>query len=189
MAKKQQVSEAIQNKFNKPQFKPGDAVHFLWLGQKLYGYVTKTKQTSWGIQYMVETYQKRSYPCGIEIQGVKTAYSVGCIFFEETRAIGNAECAKRITAPTTFNGVYEKPRSTDIKSEHDTAGRRRNANKDSGASKPVGKERSSKSNANDVGSAGSNRDNTTKRKNSKNPELDTAIEKQRNFLNGFIKPD
>jgi len=44
MAKKQRVSEAIQNKFNKPQFKPGDAVHFHWLGQKLYGHVKKTKQ-------------------------------------------------------------------------------------------------------------------------------------------------
>ena len=188
MAKKQQVSEAIQNKFNKPQFKPGDAVHFLWLGQKLYGYVTKTKQTGWGIQYMVETYQKRRYPCGIQIQGVKTAYHVGCIFFEETKQLGNAECAKRITAPATFNGVYEKPRSTEVKGGDDAKSSRRNDAKDTAEAKPTRKARSSKSDADVTGTKGANRDNTTKRKNT-NTELDSAIEKQRNFLNGFIKPD
>ena len=188
MAKKQQVSEAIQNKFNKLQFKPGDAVHFLWLGQKLYGYVTKTKQTSWGIQYMVETYQKRRYPCGIQIQGVKTAYNVGCIFYEETKQLGNTECAKRITAPATFNGVYEKPRSTTVKGGDDSTSSRRNVAKDTGSTKSTRTKRSSKSDANDVSTKGANRDNTTKRKNT-NSELDSAIEKQRNFLSGFIKKD
>lgn len=189
MAKKQQVSEAIQNKFNKPQFKPGDAVHFLWLGQKLYGYVRKTKQTGWGTQYMVETHQKRRYPCGIQIQGFKTDYNVGYIFYEETRSIGDAECANRITAPTTVNGVYEKPRSPAVKGGDDAKSSRRNDAKDTGAVKQARKARSGKSNANDVSTAGVNRDNTTKRKNSANSELDSAIEKQRNFLNGFIKPD
>lgn len=189
MAKKQQISEAIQNKFNKPQFKTGDAVHFLWLGQKLYGYVTKTKQTGWGIQYMVETYQKRRYPCGIQIQGIKTQYNVGCIFYEETKQLGNAECAKRITAPATFNGVYEKPRSTEVKGRDDSKSSRRNDAKDTAPTKSTRQPRSTKSDANDVSNGRTSKNNTTKRKNSTNKELETAIEKQRNFLNGFIKPD
>lgn len=189
MAKKQRVSEAIQNKFNKPQFKPGDAVHFHWLGQKLYGHVKKTKQTGWGIQYMVETYQKRRYPCGIQISGFKTEYNIGYIFFEETRSIGNAECANRITAPATYIGVHEESGRTTDKGGTDLKGSRRNDVKDNGAVKQARKARSGKSNANDASTEGNHGNNTTKRKNSANPELDTAIEKQRNFLNGFIKPD
>jgi hypothetical protein len=189
MAKKQRVSEAIQNKFNKLQFKPGDAVHFLWLGQKLYGHVTKTKQTGWGIQYMVETYQKRRYPCGIQIAGFRTEYETGYIFYEETKSIGHEECARRITAPATYLRVSEEPRRAEVKSEHDTAGSRRNASKGNSKNKPAGQERSSKSNANEPGAVRTNNHNTAKRKNSSNTELDSAIEKQRNFLNGFIKPD
>jgi hypothetical protein len=189
MAKKQRVSEAIQNKFNKPQFKPGDAVHFHWLGQKLYGHVKKTKQTGWGIQYMVETYQKRRYPCGIQIAGYRTEYDTGYIFFEETRSIGDAECANRITSPATYIGVHEESSRTTGKSRNDATSSRRNDAKDNGASNPTRKERSPKPDANDAGTAGVNRDNTTKRKNSANSELDSAIEKQRNFLSGFIKKD
>jgi hypothetical protein len=189
MAKKQRVSEAIQNKFNKPQFKIGDAVHFSWLGQKKYGHVTKTKQTGWGIQYMVETNQKRRYPCGIQISNTKTQYDVGYIFFEETKTLGDLECTQRAAIQTAYTTVIKQPIRTEIESGTDLKGSRRNDAKDNGASKPTRKERSSKPDANDAGTAGANRDNTTKRKNSANSELDSAIEKQRNFLSGFIKKD
>jgi len=187
MAKKQRVSEAIQNKFNKLQFKPGDAVHFLWLGQKLYGHVTKTKQTGWGIQYMVETYQKRRYPCGIQIAGFRTEYETGYIFYEETKSIGHEECARRITAPATYLRVSEEPRRAEVKSRNDLKSSRRNDAKDSGQVKPDRKKRSSKSDAVAPSTAGTDQHNTTKRKVARNTELDSAIEKQRNFLNGFIK--
>jgi hypothetical protein len=189
MAKKQRVSEAIQNKFNKPQFKPGDAVYFVWLGQKLYGHVRKTKQTGWGIQYMVETHQKRRYPCGIQISGFKTEYNIGYIFFEETRSIGNDECANRITAPATYIGVHEESGRTTGKGGTDLKGSRRNDVKDSAAIKPDRKKRLSKSNDAVPSSTGNDGNGTTKRKAVRNTELDSAIEKQRNFLSGFIKKD
>jgi hypothetical protein len=44
MAKKQIISDALQKKFNKPQFQIGDAVFFSWLGQKQYGHVKQLKQ-------------------------------------------------------------------------------------------------------------------------------------------------
>ncbi len=40
MAKKQNISDTILNKFNKPQFQPGAAVCFYWMGRIQYGYVT-----------------------------------------------------------------------------------------------------------------------------------------------------
>jgi hypothetical protein len=187
MAKKVQVSEAIQNKFNKPQFKIGDAVYFIWLGNKQYGYVRKTKQTSWGIQYTVESASGVKYPCGIQIQGQKTHYNTGYIFYDDTRSIGNDECIKRIV-PTTYTRVYTQPARTETKSGDDDKSSRRDASENSGKTKPARKTRSSKPNDVAPSTAGNGASNTGKRKNT-NTELDNAIEKQRNFLSGFVKKD
>lgn len=189
MAKKQRVSDAIQNKFNKPQFKIGDAVYFSWLGQKKYGHVTKTKQTGWGIQYMVETNQKRRYPCGIQISNTKTEYDVGYIFFEETKTLGDLECAQRAAIQTAYTTVIKQPTRPEIESGNDLKGSRRNDAKDTGKVKPTRKKRPSKSDDDAPSATGVSRNNTAKRKSAANTELDTAIQKQRNFLNGFVKPD
>ena len=83
MLTKQKISDKLQAKFNKPQFQIGAAVLFSWLGQKQYGYVTKTKQSNWGVQYTVESIEGLKYPCGIQIQGQKTQYHTGFILFED----------------------------------------------------------------------------------------------------------
>jgi len=187
MAKKAQVSEAIQNKFNKPQFKIGDAVYFVWLGNKQYGYVRKTKQTNWGIQYTVESASGVKYPCGIQIQGQKTQYNTGYIFYDDTRSIGNEECIKRVV-PTTYTRLYEQPARQETKVGDDNKSSGRNATKTSRKDKSVRTKRSTESDATPPSTAGNGNGNPRKRKNT-NTELDNAIEKQRNFLSGFVKKD
>jgi hypothetical protein len=190
MAKKQIISDALQKKFNKPQFQIGDAVFFSWLGQKQYGHVKQLKQNSWGIQYTVESSSKVKYPCGIQIQGQKTAYNVGFIFFEDTVSIGPDELERRIqTAPkrrTVTTISIDTSRSTNESRVSGQDGNADDGNHNAEDTK-VRTKRSTKSNAVSSGSDRTGRNNTTKRKTAKNVELDAAIAKQRSFLD-FTKP-
>lgn len=186
MAKKEQVPDNIQKQFNKVQFKPGEIVFFTWLGTKKYGYVKATKETNWGIQYTVEA-NNTKYPCGIQIKGHKTTYTTGCIYADETRAYGVEELERRCQSghKSTYSEVIrDTPRPKD-------EGRSNNRNVGSVSDNTVRKTKKSKSNivGKDVvinSNDGVQRSNTKKRKNS---ELDTAIQRQRDFLNGFIKKD
>jgi hypothetical protein len=189
---KQKISDKLQAKFNKPQFRPGDAVFFSWLGQKQYGYVKKTKQTSWGIQYNVESSTGIKYPCGIQIQGQKTHYNTGYIFYEDTISIGSEELKRRFQNAPKSNRIATvsiDTRGTSAKSTVlNSNGGGDDAN-DSRKNAKTRKTRSSKSNAVSSSSAGTNRGTTKKSKVPENKSLESAIEKQRNFLNGFIKRD
>jgi hypothetical protein len=186
MAKKELVPDNIQKQFNKVQFKPGEIVFFTWLGTKKYGYVKATKETNWGIQYTVESNNTR-YPCGIQIKGYKTAYTTGCIYAEETRSIGTDELKRRSQngGKHTYSEIIrDTPRPKD-------EGGSNNRNVGSVSDSTVRKTKKSKSNnvGKDVvinSNDGVQPSNTTKRKNS---ELDTAIQRQRDFLNGFVKKD
>jgi hypothetical protein len=187
MAKKK-VSDKIQAKFDKPQFREGDAVFFSWIGQKQYGYVTQTKKVSWGIQYTVQNSEKRRYPCGIQIAGERTQYDVGFIFFDETKQLTKEELESRIDTPRTFTAVSIDARRTTDQSKTDVGSDRADTGKPS--RKNTKKPGSGFSTANDVESSSTRvpKDNTRKRKNSKT-ELTDAIQKQRDFLNGFVKRD
>lgn len=187
---KQKISDSLQRKFDKPQFSIGDAVFFSWLGQKYYGHVTKTKKSGWGIQYMVKSTIGVSYPCGIQIQGQKTSYNTGFIFFEETRSIGQDELGKRIqTAPKqrsvttisidTGGSTHESPNDTKSDNSNDGSSNTKDTK--------VRTKRSTKSNAVSSSSDRTGRNDTTKRKAVKNVELDAAIAKQRSFLD-FTNP-
>jgi len=188
MAKNKNLPDNIEKQFNKALFKQGEPVFFTWLGAKKYGYVTTHKKTNWGIQYTV-TSNDTKYPCGIQIKGYKTSYHIGCIWFEETNSIGVDELKKRIEAGprsyTTAEVFRDAPRSKD-------ESRSNNSNKRNAISTA---DRKTKSNAkrstrveNDVqpSNNGVQQQHTKKRKN---VELNTAIERQRNFLNGFVKKD
>jgi hypothetical protein len=190
MAKKQKISDKLQAKFDKPQFRIGDAVFFSWLGQKQYGYVIRIKKNTWGVQYNVESCSGIKYPCGIQIQGQKTNYNTGYIFFEETKSLGDAELIKRIqntpkhrrATTVSINSAGSKDESSICNSN----GGGDDANDDSKTRK-TRKKRSTKSDVVSPSTSGTGRNNTTKRKVVRNSELDSAIEKQRNFLNGFVK--
>ena len=182
MAKKQLVPDTVQKQFNKIQFKQDQPVFFTWLGMKKYGYVIRTKQMAWGIMYTVES-DGTKYPCGISIKTHKTAYTTGCILADDTRSIGDVELKRRIQSGhhSTNTEVFSNPGRTKNESRSD--------NNDSGRVSKTTSKQIAKSNVGigkDAASSSSTRvrnDITKKRADSK---LDTAIQKQRDFLNGFI---
>jgi hypothetical protein len=185
---KEKISDTLQRKFDKPQFRIGDAVFFSWLGQKYYGYVKNTKETNWGIQYMVESSFGVKYPCGIQIKGQKTRYNTGFIFFEDTLSIGAEELVKRI------QNMVKRPDSTTTRITSRTENESRDDNtNDRTANRTVSdkasKSRSkgsAKSSAISSGTGRVSKHDTKKRKPSKNDTLETAIQRQRDFLNGFF---
>lgn len=186
MAKKQQVPDNIIKQFEKPQFKINDAVFFTWLGAKKYGYVTKIKESSWGIQYMVESHDTR-YPCGISIKGHKTTYTTGCISFDETRSIGQDEIKRRIQTghSSTYTELFADTRRTEDESRSELASSKRIPASNSKAIKSTRSDNQGKN----VAKSSSNGNTTGNRKKRTDTKLDNAIERQRNFLNGFIKHD
>ena len=192
---KQKITDAIQKKFDKPLFQPGAAVFFSWMGQKQCGYVTKFKKVGWGIQYTVQSVEKTNYPCGMEIQNEKTSYSVGYIFYETTKSIGQDELARRIE--TERNQPKSRPIKTLSINTGGSATKIAADSRESGSdlasvvvedTKPRSKRISTKVDTKPSATRNT-AGNTGKRKVAKPTELDVAIQKQRDFLNGFVKKD
>jgi len=111
------IPDSIVKKFNKVLFKPGEAVCFTWLGERCYGYVEKSKLSTWGIQYTVRMYDTK-YPCGIQIDGYKTKYTTGYILFNDTIESDTNELKRRadlkpeIYNPININKIiHERPGS------------------------------------------------------------------------------
>lgn len=190
---KQKITDAMQKKFDKPQFQPGAAVFFSWMGQKQCGYVTKFKKVGWGIQYMVESVDKTNYPCGMEIQNEKTSYNTGYIMYETTNSMGQEELARRIETERTrpkfriIKPVSIEPGKPTPKVAIDSAERRPvAANVVVKDAKPRSK-RSSTNMDTKSSLAGNVASNTRKRATSKKSKLEEAFTKQRSFLD-FTKP-
>jgi hypothetical protein len=183
MAKKQQAPDAIIKQFEKPQFKIDDAVFFTWLGAKKYGYVKTYKTSSWGIQYLVESNDTR-YPCGISIKGHKTAYTTGCINFDETRSIGQDEIKRRIQTghSSTYTELFADTRRTEDESRSESTSSKHISTSNSKTTKSTRANNTRK----DVVKPSANGNSTRTRKKRGNSELDDAIQRQRDFLNGFV---
>ena len=192
---KQKITDAIQKKFEKPQFQPGAAVFFSWMGQKQCGYVTKFKKVGWGIQYTVQSVDKTNYPCGLEIQNEKTSYSVGYIFYETTKSIGQDELARRIE--TERNQPKSRPIKTVSINTGGSETKIATDSRESGSDTTSVVVKDTKSRSKRVSTkvdtksstTGNTASNTRKRKVAESTELDVAIQKQRDFLNGFVKKD
>lgn len=184
MAKKQLVPDTIQKQFDKAQFKPGDVVAFTWLGAKKYGYVKTIKESSWGVQYLVESNDTR-YPCGVSIKGHKTTYTTGCINIDETRSIGQDEIKRRIQTghSSTYTELFTDTRGTEDESRSKSAGSKHVPATNSKAIKSPRSNNKGK----DVVKPSANGNTTGTRKKRGDSELDNAIQRQRDFLNGFIK--
>jgi hypothetical protein len=187
MAKKQKISDKLQEKFNKLQFQPGAAVFFFWMGQKQYGYVTKTKQNSWGIQYTVESCEGVRYPCGIQIQNVKTDYHVGYIYYEETKSLGNEEIQRRIATIKESERISKNYRRPTITSAIDNTDSRTSNADNNGTDSKTRKTRNGVTNDVSSSSVGTNSNNSKKRTQTGKSTLEDAIQRQRDFLNGFVK--
>jgi hypothetical protein len=189
---KQKITETLQKQYDKPQFQIGAAVFFSWMGYKQYGYVTKFKKVGWGIMYTVQSIKGIKYPCGIEIKGQKTHYNTGCVYVEETRSIGQEDLVKRIQLgreAERIKPIARNPVRTDDESRSNSELRNRDDSKDSGKDTKPSRKKSSTDVVATPSSAGVDRPTTKKRRVSSNKELDSAIEKQRNFLSGFVKKD
>ena len=184
MAKK--LTDEQQRRLFKQHFKIGEPVFFIWLGQKKYGYVIRTKEVSWGIQYMVESEDVR-YPCGIEIKGSKTSYTTGYINYEATRAIDREELVRRaeIGYDRIDNNLLIDARRTTTQSQSDTANVGTIPGKDSNSNESA-KPRATRKNAVKPSTDGVRKTNPRQRKNT---ELESAIDRQKDFLNGFVKKD
>ena len=184
MAKK--LTDEQQRRFFKQHFKIGEPVFFTWLGQKKYGYVIRTKEANWGIQYMVESEDVR-YPCGIEIKGSKTSYDTGCIHYEATRAIDREELVRRaeIGYDRIDNSLLSNTRRTKVQSGSDSADGECVHAQDSKSDEST-KPRATRKNAVKPSTNGVRKTNSRGRANT---ELDSAIERQKDFLNGFVKKD
>jgi hypothetical protein len=188
---KQNISSQVQLKFEKAQFKVGDIVCFSWLGQKQYGYVKKLKTRNWGIQYNILNYEKVTYPCGIKIGDSKTQYFVGYIFWDETRALSTDELVAKYNHQIESRAIArisEKTRGTSIEKSADGKIRRPDTPSVSEPVKQDAPRKLSRKDAAPVASRTNRKDYSRRRKPTSN-ELDDAIQKQRDFLNGFVKKD
>ena len=188
MAKNNLLPDAIEKQFNKAIFKPGEPVCITWLGTKKYGYVQNYKKTNWGIQYTVES-ESRRYPCGIRIDDWCTTYSTGCILYNVTRDIGSGEIAKRIAndiQPRGIESILKDTGSTETQvTGNDTC---------SGGNVATTNNTKRKDTANTIGvendvHVSNTRVQQRNIKKRRNVELDDAIQRQRDFLNGFVKRD
>lgn len=191
MAKKQ-VDEKIQAKFEKPQFSVEDAVYFSFLGQKQYGYVSKITQVNWGVKYTVQAANGLRYPCGISIQGIKTQYEAGFIYLEESKELGSAECRRRydVARESRQNPrVSLNARRTEIEVQDDHQESKRDVDTAIGKMDAGTKRRNSTKNASKSSDDGMSSSNRKKRSPVKNAELTNAIQRQKDFLNGFINRD
>ena len=189
---KQVIDIKIQAKFNKPQFAIEDSVYFSFLGQKQYGYISKIKDFPWGVMYTVQAVNGTRYPCGIRIDGVNTQYDVGLIYFEESKQIGSAECRKRYDESRTGRSINAVPRNTGgttTKSGNDNTTSKQDSN--SVVRKVDGntKRKHSTKNVDPPSANGVLPINRKKRSSARDSKLDDAIQKQKDFLNGFIQRD
>jgi len=170
MKQYKKIPKNIIKQFNRPQFKIGDYVYFSFLGSKNEGYVKKITTQNWGVQYTVvaESYGKTyKYPCGIDIKGYKTSYHTGCVFREESKKL-----LKDKRRPIIEGGDDNKSRRRDVNgNSSEVATSRNNAGK----------------NVNESSSTRICDSSTTKQRD--NRELKDAIQRQKDFLNGFVKKD
>ena len=178
--KKNKIPAYVLKQFEKAMYKPGELVIIQWLGQIKTGYVKSSKENNWGRSYMVEVHEKglkqnddiTRYPCGIEIKGHRTQYDVGIILHDRTQ---RGDWPKSIT-------IYENSGSEKDSQRNDNSSV--GGNDDSNSRKDT-KRRSSVTHKDDVESSAT-RVRTSNAKTS-TQDLDNAIDRQKDFLQGFVK--
>ena len=176
--KKSKIPAYVLKQFNRAMYKVGDKVIIQWLGQIKTGYVKNTKESSWGHNYLVEVTEKglkRSddvtrYPCGIKIKEYKTEYNVGVILHDRTQQGDWPQST----------GIYENSGSEKDTQRNDSASVGRHNDSDSGKNARSRKSSAPKNNTKSSATRVRNSDTESR-------SLDDAIDRQRNFLEGFGK--
>jgi len=176
--KKSKIPAYVLKQFDKALYKIGERVIIKWLGQIKQGHVTKFKKNNWGVSYTIdvsnESPKKENsitrYPCGIQIKEYKTEYDVGLILHDRTQA-GDFPADTRIYG-------YSGSGKNESRNDDSSIG-----GNDNGSSRKNVKSRKS------VTTATNTKSSSTRVRNSNTEirSLDKAIDRQRDFLNGFVK--
>jgi hypothetical protein len=208
-----QPPTSIVDKFNKQHFKPGDAVCFTWFNTKGFGYVIKTAKSTWGVMYTIQL-GKRKYPCGIQIGEWKTKYETGLLQYDVTKqyTIDELNEYAAIAGDSIYETVtFRRVSRDDENTSDDTGDTNVSIRKDTTIPKTVSRRNNKVSRANvgvsdnnvqqngseepstvdvdTIGLTGVQQRDTKKRSKTPKNELNDAIQKQRDFLNGFVKKD
>ena len=177
--KKSKIPAYVLKQFEKAMYKTGDKVIIKWLGQTKTGYVKTSKENAWGRSYMVEVEEKglkRSddvtrYPCGIEIRGHRTQYDVGLILHDRTQS-GDWPQSTRIYEDSGSEANSQRDDNKSVGGNDDSVSRKDTGSRSSNAHK-------------DVVKPSSTRKRTSNAKAS-NKDLNDAVNRQKDFLQGFI---
>ena len=177
--KKSKLPAYVLKQFNKAMYKVGDKVIIKWLGQIKTGYVTKAYESNFGYSYLVEVTEKglkgrmesTRYPCGIRIKQYETDYNVGLILHDRTQS-GDWPQSQ---------GIYEYSGSEKASQRNDGSSSRGNVDTNKRKNAKPRKNGHSKQNNDESGSTRMHKSDT------ETQSLDDAVQRQRDFLNGFVK--
>jgi hypothetical protein len=181
--KKQEIPKYIQTKFQKPQYQVGDFVCITWLGSPHFGQIVETDKKNEHVRYKVKSHGTY-YTCGIQIGIYKSENTeYGILLADETNRRGEAA----IRAKTAGRPIYEIDRRPTASSSNETTSSRQTVN-DNIKPAPTSRKRTTSVTTTSA-KHGSSHDTKTKSKPSrrKKTELDNAVQKQKDFLNGFVK--
>ena len=188
MAKKAKaIPKYVQNMFNKPQYKVGDAVCMTWLGMKKYGFIIQIKKSHEEVAYFVRA-NDTTYPCGIKIKEYTTKYhSAGLVQHdcaESQDAIARKAATSNTRVVTDSNGTKIRTRAKTTVSEPIVS-----TTSNQAPTKSTRTRTSSRKNAKQSGSASSSKGRSRKSAAGNSAKLDDAIQRQKDFLNGFTRKE
>lgn len=187
--KKQKIPNYIQAKIKRPQYKVGDAVCIRWLGQIKYGIIERIYQRYEEARYMVNAGGTK-YPCGIQIKEYKSPNAdAGFVIHESgesTESIrrkaqaANTRVVKNTSGPTVRNTDQRKVSGPDVSDTNST---------DARTSRPKTTSRKVDNKSSDSGNSRITTKTRSTKSKSKNTKLDDAIQRQKDFLNGFTRKE
>lgn len=181
--KKQDVPKHIQAKFQKPQYQVGDFVCITWLGGAQFGRVVDVDKKNEHVRYKVKSHT-RYYICGIQIGNYASENTdYGILLADETQRRGSAAIREKAAS----RPVHELDRRSTSGARNETAGIGQ-AVDDNNNSSTTSRKRADTVTKNSV-KHGASSDSKTKSKltTRKTNKLDAAVQKQRDFLSGFVK--
>ena len=171
MAKKQAVPQYILNKFKRPQFQVNDIVYFTWLGEPLKGKVIRYAKNNENVTYTIQS-GRYKYPCGIQIKKHKSA-QYGLVLYEKSR---------------NYTGNIRKPGGEIDASTNDSgSGGRYVDNTVRSISEESGSGHGTKNDNKLSNTKHRGKDISHRNPVSGSRELESAINKQKQFLRGFTK--
>ena len=176
--KKDNIPAYVLKQFNKAMYKVGDEVVMHWLGEIKIGHVKKHYKSNSKIAYTVEVAEwslsrkciYTRYPCGIQIKEYISDAKPGCILHERTQSRYKSGLS-RVHENTGSSKVKVATNSGSGGTDGDINSRATSEPRNTTSTKTRTKSSSKRVHGN----------------NSETRSLDKAIDRQRDFLNGFVK--